>query len=41
MTISAANTLLHLDGEPFKARNPIEVTILPKSLKILMPNGKK
>ena len=41
MTISAENTLLHLDGEPFKARNPIEVTILPKSLKILMPNGKK
>jgi diacylglycerol kinase (ATP) len=41
MTISAENTLLHLDGEPFKASNPIEVTILPKSLKILMPNGKK
>ena len=41
MTIRAENTLLHLDGEPFKARNPIEVTILPKSLKILMPNGKK
>ncbi len=41
MTISAENTLLHLDGEPFKASNPIVVTILPKSLKILMPNGKK
>lgn len=41
MTIKAENTLLHLDGEPFKASNPIKVTILPKSLKILMPNGKK
>jgi len=39
MTIKAENTLLHLDGEPFKASNPIEVSILPKSLKILMPNG--
>ena len=41
MTISAENTLIHIDGEPFKANNPIEVNILPKSLKILMPNGKK
>tara|TARA_B110000444_G_scaffold157659_1_gene147419 strand:+ start:251 stop:1114 length:864 start_codon:yes stop_codon:yes gene_type:complete len=41
MTIKAENTLLHLDGEPYKASNPIEVAILPKSLKILMPNGKK
>jgi len=39
MTITAEDTLLHLDGEPFKASNPIEVAILPKSLKILMPNG--
>ena len=39
MTIKAENTLLHLDGEPFKASNPIEVSLLPKSLKILMPNG--
>ena len=39
MTINAEDTLLNLDGEPFKASNPIEVTILPKSLKILMPNG--
>jgi YegS/Rv2252/BmrU family lipid kinase len=41
MTIKAENTLLHLDGEPFKASNPIEITLLPKSLKILMPNGEK
>ena len=41
MTILSEETLLHLDGEPFKASNPIEIDILPKSLKILMPNGKK
>ena len=39
MTIKGEDTLLHLDGEPFKASNPIEVAILPKSLKILIPNG--
>jgi YegS/Rv2252/BmrU family lipid kinase len=39
MTITGEDTLLHLDGEPFKASNPIEVALLPKSLKILMPNG--
>ena len=41
MKISANNTLLHLDGEPYKAKNPVEIELLPKSLKILMPNGKK
>jgi len=41
MTIKAEDTLIHLDGEPFKSSNPIEVTVLPKSLKILIPNGKK
>jgi len=39
MTITGEDTLLHLEGEPFKASNPIEIAILPKSLKILMPNG--
>ena len=39
MTIKAENTLLHLDGEPLKASNPIEVILMPKSLKILIPNG--
>ena len=39
MKISANNTLLHLDGEPYKAKNPIEIQLLPKSLKILIPNG--
>ena len=41
MKISANNTLLHLDGEPYKAKNPVEIQLLPKSLKILMPNGEK
>ena len=39
MTIKAENTLVHLDGEPIKSSNPIEIAILPKSLKILIPNG--
>ena len=38
--ITTNETLLHLDGEPFITENPIEIKIVPKSLKILMPNGK-
>ena len=38
MTIKAENTLIHLDGEPYNSRGPIVVNILPKSLKILIPN---
>ena len=41
MKISANNTLLHLDGEPYKTSNPVEIKLIPKSLKILMPNGEK
>ena len=41
MQISANNTLLHLDGEPYKAKNPVEINLFPKSLNILMPNGEK
>ena len=41
MQISASNTLLHLDGEPYKASNPVKLNVLPRSLKILIPNGKK
>ena len=41
MTIKSDNTLVHLDGEPFKTSNPIEVILIPKSLKILIPNEKK
>jgi len=39
MTITGEDMLLHLDGEPFKASNPIEIALFPKSLKILIPNG--
>jgi YegS/Rv2252/BmrU family lipid kinase len=39
MQISARNTLLHLDGEPYKTSNPVEINVLPRSLKILIPNG--
>ena len=41
MQISAKNTLLHLDGEPFIANNPVEIKLIPKSLKILIPNEKE
>ena len=41
MQISAKNTLLHLDGEPYKTSNPVEIKLIPKSLRILMPNGEK
>jgi YegS/Rv2252/BmrU family lipid kinase len=39
MKISAKNTLLHLDGEPYKAEKYVEIQLFPKSLKILIPNG--
>ncbi|MEC7863611.1 MAG: diacylglycerol kinase family protein [Bacteroidota bacterium] len=38
MQITANNTLLHLDGEPYKANNPITINLLEQSLKILNPN---
>ena len=38
MKITANNTLLHLDGEPYKATNPITINLLEDSLKILQPN---
>jgi diacylglycerol kinase (ATP) len=41
MQISASNTLLHLDGEAYKASNPVKINVLPKSLKILIPNGEE
>ena len=41
MQINADNTLLHLDGEPYKADNPVKIKLIPKSLKILIPNGKE
>lgn len=41
MKIIAKDTLLHIDGEPYKTKNPIEIKLLPESLKILIPNEKK
>ena len=41
MQISAKNTLLHLDGEPYKTSNPVEIKVMPKSLKILMPDDEE
>jgi len=41
MSISASNTLLHLDGEPYKTSNPVKINISPKSLKILIPNDEE
>lgn len=41
MQISTKNTLVHLDGEPYKTSNPIKVKLLPKSLKTLIPNDEK
>ena len=41
MEINASNTLLHLDGEPYKASNPVKINVLPRSLKILIPNGEE
>ena len=41
MTINSESTLLHLDGEPMNFNNPIKINIFPKSLKILIPYGKK
>ena len=38
--ITTNKTLLHLDGEPFTTDNPIDIKVVPKSLKILIPNGK-
>ena len=41
MQISAKDTLLHLDGEPYKTSNPIEIKVIPNSLKILMPDDEE
>jgi len=40
ITIKTSETKIHIDGEPLNIQNPIEIKILPKSLKILMPNEK-
>lgn len=38
---SQKNTLIHLDGEPYTTTNPIRISLLEKSLKILQPYEKK
>ena len=40
MNIKANDTLIHLDGEPYTASNPITINLIKNSLKILMPNEK-
>ena len=37
MEINTNNNLLHLDGEPYKIANKIQINLLKKSLKILQP----
>ena len=40
MEITAKDTLLHLDGEPYIARNPIKINLFENSLRILDPYEK-
>ena len=40
MKIYTKNTLIHLDGEPYKTTNPITINLLKNSLKILKPHEK-
>lgn len=41
MTITSNEKLIHLDGEPTEISTALEVKSIPKSLKILIPNGKE
>ena len=41
MKIVSNNTLVHLDGEPYTTNNPIKISIIKQSLKILKPYDKK
>tara|TARA_B100001250_G_scaffold40975_1_gene32448 strand:+ start:34485 stop:35354 length:870 start_codon:yes stop_codon:yes gene_type:complete len=41
MEIECNNSLSHLDGEPNKLKNPVNINLLPKSLKILKPHETK
>ena len=41
MTITSNEKLIHLDGEPTATNTTLEIKIVPKSLKILVPNGKE
>ena len=41
MSIESKNRLVHLDGEPKELKSPIVVKVIPQTLKIFSPNGKK
>jgi len=41
MTITSNVKLIHLDGEPTATDTTLAINIVPKSLKILIPNGKE
>jgi diacylglycerol kinase (ATP) len=41
MIITSNEKLIHLDGEPTVTDTTLEIKTMPKSLKILLPNGKK
>jgi len=41
MTIKSHEKRIHLDGEPTATDTTLEIKIVPKSLKILLPNGKE
>ena len=41
MTITSGEKRIHLDGEPAVTDTTLAINIVPKSLKILLPNGKE
>ena len=41
MIITSNEKIIHLDGEPAVTDTTVEIKIVPKSLKILLPNGKE
>ena len=41
MTITSCEKIIHVDGEPTATNTTLEIKIVPKSLKILVPNGKE
>ena len=41
MIITSNEKIIHLDAEPKVIGSTLEINIVPKSLKILVPNGKE
>ena len=37
MTLKNPNTKIHIDGEPIEMDNQLEIEVLPKSLKVIVP----